>query len=169
MAPTWTQSALGSAFIKHHRAPSALGTEEWDLTRTRNNEKVMREPAHVTHSQGKDKMYRVSSSGRSAVHFLSFLLFLLYTWNEKNEKHRLSDGELVKSHLLVKRNVLIFMISVFTSVRRTRLHHCFEVATEISALSNELNTVLFFLNIFLKIACFYPSSLITELLLPVPF
>lgn len=83
MAPTWTQSALGSAFIKHHRAPSALGTEEWDLTRTRNNEKVMREPAHVTHSQGKDKMYRVSSSGRSAVHFLSFLLFLLYTWNEK--------------------------------------------------------------------------------------
>lgn len=68
-------------------------------------------------------MYRVSSSGMSGVQFLSFFMSEM----RKQEESTLSYGELVKSDLLVKRNVLIFMISVFTSVRRTGLDHCFEI------------------------------------------
>lgn len=109
--------------------------------------------AHVTQLQGKDMMYSTEFGATGCLVSIFFLsIYLSSCLSEKRGKKEastfslsfsLSHGELVKSHLLVKRNVLIFMISVFTSVRRAGLHHCFKIAAEISALSKDSKVALF--------------------------
>lgn len=81
-APTWRQSALGSAFCFFLHTLGHLvdlARRNWDSTRIRNNEKVMSKPAHVTHLQGKDKMYSTEFPAPGCL----VSIFFLYIWNEK--------------------------------------------------------------------------------------